>query len=145
MAIFALILGERIHSEVGQRSLIPLLMAGLASVFYWRATGDLRFYAIVQFYPLAVIALLLVFRAPRYSGSAGVIAMVVLYAVAKIFELCDGELGTFVATGGHPWKHVVSAAALVCYVASLADRKPSESKVHGAGLPFAEQRVPWNS
>jgi len=116
MSIFALMLGELIHDKAGRKSLFPLLAAGVASALAWKMTGDLRWYAMVQFYPMIAIASLLIFRGSRCSARGSVVAMIVLYAAAKILELSDQSLGGVIATGGHPWKHVFAAAALACYM-----------------------------
>jgi hypothetical protein len=115
MSIFALTLGDRIDPRLGRRSLIPLLAAGVASVLIWKNTGDLRSYVLVQFYPMLAIPVLLT-RPSRYGATPGAVAMIVLYALAKVFELADHQIAAFLPTGGHPWKHVIAAAALVCYM-----------------------------
>jgi hypothetical protein len=123
MSLFATTIGERIDMRTGQRSLLPLLLIGAASVIYWRISGDLRFYAMVQFYPMLMIPVLLICREPRYSLELGTWAMIVLYACAKALEFFDRDLSRYFTAGGHPWKHVVSAAALACYVIAVGRRK----------------------
>jgi hypothetical protein len=123
MSLFATTIGERIDMRVGRQSLLPLLLIGALSVIYWRVSGDLRFYAVVQFYPMLAIPVLLICRAPRYSAVAGTWVMIGLYAVAKLLELFDHELIHFSAAGGHPWKHLFSAAALACYVIAVGRRR----------------------
>jgi len=123
MSLFATTIGERIGMSIGWRSFLPLLLVGALSVVYWKLSGDLRFYAIVQFYPMLAIPVLLIFRPPRYTAGGGIFAMVILYAVAKALELFDRDLSWFSPAGGHPWKHVVSAAALLCYMAALGKRR----------------------
>jgi hypothetical protein len=51
MSLFAATIGERIDLRIGRLSLLPLLALSVTSVAYWRVTGDLRLYGIVQFYP----------------------------------------------------------------------------------------------
>jgi Ceramidase len=126
MSLFATTIGERIDMRIGRLSLIPLLAIGIASAIYWRTTGDLRFYAAVQFYPMLVIPLLLICRPASYSRESGTVAMIALYPIAKLAELFDHQLAFFTISGGHPWKHVIAAAALLCYVASVARRKKIE-------------------
>ena len=112
--------------KLGRLSLFPVLFAGVLSVIYWRISGDLRFYGIVQFYPMLVLPVLLIFRPARYSNAIGTWAMIILYGLAKLIELFDGDLSRFSSLGGHPWKHVLSAAALLCYVLGAHRRKPCE-------------------
>jgi hypothetical protein len=122
MSLFATTIGERIDMQTGRRSLLPLLLIGALSVIHWRLSGDLRFYAAVQFYPMLMIPLLLTFREPRYSATLGTWAMIALYVCAKALEFFDRELNRFSAAGGHPWKHLFSAAALGCYMAAVTHR-----------------------
>lgn len=128
MSLFATTIGERIDTNLGRKILAPLIAIGLASVLWWRVTGDLRLYAAVQFYPMLAIVLLVIFRESSYSSSAGV-AMPILYGLAKLAELYDHEIGTFCSMGGHPLKHVLSAAALFCYIRSVARREPINKRV----------------
>jgi hypothetical protein len=51
MSLFAATIGERINLRIGRRCLLPLLALGVTSVAYWKITGDLRLYGIIQFYP----------------------------------------------------------------------------------------------
>jgi hypothetical protein len=127
MSLFAATIGERIGLRIGRRCLLPLLALGVMSVAYWRVTGDLRPYGIVQFYPMIAIPLLLILLPPRYTGSAGLFATIALYGIAKLLELFDSQLAAIVSTGGHPWKHLAAAASLLCYVITVARRRPLEA------------------
>jgi len=124
LALFAITLGERISPRLARAVLFPLLAAGPASILYWRLSGNLRCYGLVQFLPLVAIpAMLLLFR-PRYSHAGWTWAMAGLYALAKAAEWWDRPLAAIAATGGHPWKHVLAAAAAACYVAGVRRRAP---------------------
>jgi hypothetical protein len=48
--------------------------------------------------------------------------MVGLYGLAKIFELFDRQIAVVPSTGGHPWKRLAAAAAMLCYVKTIAGR-----------------------
>jgi hypothetical protein len=126
MSLFATTIGERISMDVGRRSLLPLLLIGVFSVIYWRLTGDLRLYGVVQFYPMIAISVLLLLRPPRYPQSGGLSGMITFYAVAKVFELFDRQVAVILPSGGHPWKHAAAAAALLCYVTTVAHRRPGD-------------------
>jgi hypothetical protein len=129
LSLFSMTIGERIDPRLGRALLLPLLVAGTASVLYWKATGDLRSYGLTQFVPLiAIPAMLLLFPA-HYSHSGGIWAMAGLYVLAKAVELYDRPIGALMATGGHPWKHVLAAAAVACYVAAVRRRRPSDARV----------------
>ncbi len=81
---------EHIHGRIGRFSFAPLIVIGIASVLYWKATHDLRFYGVVQFYPMIAVALLAIFR----SIPAGIGGMTLLYGVAKLLKLFDREIGS---------------------------------------------------
>jgi hypothetical protein len=123
MALLATTIGERLSMPAGKLLLIPLIVLGVASVVWWRLSGDLRFYAIVQFYPMLALPLMLILFPPRYSNSRGAWAMIGLYALAKIFEMFDRQIAAAISTGGHPWKHLAGAAAMFCYVNSVTQRR----------------------
>lgn len=116
MGFFAGIIGERIGRRAYKLLFWPLLGIGVASVLSWYAgevlgAGDLRLYALVQFFPLLLIPLLMAFYQPRYTRGVWVFVALGAYAAAKAFEMYDHEihraLGGFVS--GHPLKHLMAA------------------------------------
>ena len=119
MALFSLALGRK-------STLWPLVTAGIASVLYWRVTGDLVLYASVQFAPMLALPILV-------SAFPARIAMV-CYAAAKIFELLDKPV--FSITGhvpsGHTLKHLAAALAAVCILRWLRPSRVTESSYTGA-------------
>jgi hypothetical protein len=123
MSLLAATVGERISRNAGRLLLFPLLALGVASVVYWKISGDLRPYAMVQFYPMVALPLMLLLFPPKYSGTSGIVAMICLYGVAKILELFDLQIATVIPAGGHPWKHALGAAAMTCYVTTVAKRR----------------------
>jgi len=96
-------------------------------VLYWRSSGDLRPYVLVQFGSMLAVPILLAAFPPRYSNAAGIWWTVALYALAKVLELLDRPLVAIVATGGHPWKHLAAAGAAFAYVYAVAHRRPLRS------------------
>lgn len=120
MGFLAAAIAERVSVRAGTQLLGPLLLIGIGSVAHWRWTAlhgaeDLRSYGLVQFYPMLTIPLLVLLFRSRYTRSGDLIAAVVIYAVAKLFELGDAwvfRLGHLVS--GHTLKHVL--AALSAYV-----------------------------
>ncbi len=55
MCILTITIADRINPSLAGKLLWPLLAAGALSVLYWRLTGDLRPYVVVQFYPLIAV------------------------------------------------------------------------------------------
>src|SRR5690348_8520096 len=122
MALLASTIGERVAMPAGRLLLFPLLVLGIASVLYWKISGDLRPYVFVQFYPVVALPFMFLLFPARYTGAAWLWGMIGLYGLAKLFELLDARLGTVIGTGGHPWKHLAGAAAMFCYVRAIGHR-----------------------
>ena len=112
MAFFVALLAERVSERAGNWLFVPLLAVGLGSVMYWRVTGDLRLYGLVQFGPMLVIPILLVLRPGRWLRTRDVVVVLVWYVAAKILERLDQQmfaLGRVVS--GHALKHLAAAVA----------------------------------
>ena len=115
MALFALILAERVHYWAGIALFIPLVILGGASVVYWHVSegwgeGDLRPYLLVQLYPLVAIPIILVLFRARFTLTQDLYAALCCYLVAKALELLDRQVysqGQIVS--GHTLKHLVAA------------------------------------
>lgn len=121
-ALVAAVLGERVSPRLGRSLLVPLMLAGGASVAWWRWTDDLRAYALVQFGSLLVIVLVPLLYRGRGGGYLG--TGLALYALAKAFEMTDRrifELGQIVS--GHTLKHLVAAAGVLCVAAMIRARR----------------------
>jgi hypothetical protein len=112
MALFAIVLGEHIGIRLTRLLLLPLLVAGVLSVLYWRASDDLRPYALVQFVPVLLIPLILLLYPRR--GSGGFWWALALYVVAKLLEQFDAQVYTALggSISGHSLKHVAAAAGM---------------------------------
>jgi len=120
MALFSMVVRDRISEALGNGLLWPLVLAGAASVGYWywseqQGQGDLRAYAVIQFLPILLMPLMLIIcsgkglRTPWLWGTLG------LYALAKVTEHFDKVI--YATTGivsGHSIKHVLAAFAVLC-------------------------------
>lgn len=127
MGFFCAMIGERISREAARRLLWPLVAYGVASVGYWRWTelvgaGDLRPYALVQFFPLLAVPLMLVLFPARYSGAGWLVACLLLYALAKLLELADQPVFDRLGVSGHTLKHLAAAAATWAVLRMLQTR-----------------------
>ena len=125
MALLAGALGERFGDAVGRRALWPLLAVGLASLLWWRWTGDLRPYVWVQFYPVLVLPILY-WWIPVTTGTAILITAAALYGLSKAFEYFDSSI--FTVTGGsvsgHTLKHLAAAMAGYSILRMIRRRRP---------------------
>lgn len=134
MGVFSAVISERVSMRAGWFLLGPFLALGIASVEYWRRSelaghGDLRLYALVQFYPMAAIPLMMWLFRSRYSGSERVWWMVIWYVAAKLLEAFDPEIYRFTghAMSGHALKHAAAAIALWMPLKMLVERTPKSS------------------
>jgi hypothetical protein len=120
MAFFAALLGETVHEKLGNMLLVPAIVFGIATVFWWRATGDLAPYVWVQVAPMLMIALAL------GRGRLYMLCALACYVLAKLTELRDQEIyeWTGEAVSGHVLKHLLAAAGLGCFYFMLAAPRP---------------------
>lgn len=95
--------------------LVPLILFGLVSVFYWQVTqqqgrGDLRSYALVQFGSMLAILLLIVLFPPRYTRTTDLVVSFLIYGLVKVFEAADRPIfaGGHIVSG-HTLKHFAAA------------------------------------
>eukprot|EP00898_Chlorokybus_atmophyticus_P004288 jgi/Chlat1/4860/Chrsp31S08940 len=66
-AVLSVMIGERVHKGLGASMLLPAVVAGAASVLYWRYTDDLRWYLLVQLAPIVACPVLLLVTEARYT------------------------------------------------------------------------------
>ena len=126
MALFSAVLRDRTGINRSGALLWPLVAAGVASVFYWAWTeanghGDLRPYALVQFLPLAIMPLLLLFCQGTERSEPWLWSTFAAYALAKVTEYFDAALYQSIGLSGHTIKHLLSAVAV--WFAILALRR----------------------
>jgi hypothetical protein len=109
MSLLAWVLSEGRSARFSAWLLAVLAIAGVTSVLWWRITGDLRPYALVQF-GSALLLLAVTWSTPgrRYYWSVAA-----LYTAAKLMEAYDGAVYSAIGISGHTLKHVL--AALACY------------------------------
>ncbi|MDP7624037.1 MAG: ceramidase domain-containing protein [Rhodospirillales bacterium] len=139
MALFSIFIADRIDQRIGVKLLLPILvMAGIISVFYWDwsetvGRGDLRFYFLVQFYPIVALPIICwLFPKGRYTSDRSLIWLIAWYAPAKVLEIFDAEvfsiLGNIVS--GHSLKHLASSVTIFVVIRMLADSRRSLSEVN---------------
>lgn len=141
MALVAAVLSDRVsRGWVACRGLNLLVFAGAASVVWWdlsemRGAGDLRAYALVQFWPVVLIPLVLwLFPDGRHIRARYLVAALAFYALAKLAEYYDH--GIFALSGntvsGHTLKHLLAAGAPAAILAMMR-QWPRESEAGSVG------------
>lgn len=130
MGVLAFMLAERLRVKWGLQILPPALAIGIFSVIYWIFTentgvGDLRLYGLVQFLPMVIILVLLLWFPPRYSGAKYIWWALGTYALAKAFEHFDKQIWDILgqSLSGHILKHIVSGIGIYFLVVYVKRRK----------------------
>lgn len=125
--VFGAMLSERISTRSGMAVLALMLVVGPVSVLYWKWSGDLSLYALVQFGGMAAILLLLSVT-PRGRDPFPWWALIAWYGFAKVVEW--GDVFVWNATremfAGHVLKHL--SAALGGLAIANALRSPAASR-----------------
>ena len=118
MSLFSIVISEQISEKIGKRLLIPFILLGILSVIYWiysehRGNGDLRLYAIVQFIPVLIIPLLLIFFKSRFTMTRGYWWLIGAYVASKILEHFDAPIHSLlILISGHSLKHIMAAIGI---------------------------------
>jgi len=109
MGLFAMLLEERVTTF----KTLPVLVAlGVASALYWRETGDLRAYILVQFLPLVLMPLILFLFPRKYLNGRMLMMAVFFYLVAKVLETYDRQVfSSIFIFSGHTLKHLSAGVA----------------------------------
>lgn len=124
MALVALAIHDRLGARAGRAALGPLVVAGPATVVWWGATDDVRWYALAQFYPMLAIPLLLCCFPGRRFRTADWWVIAGCYAAAKATELLDHPVHEWLGFSGHSLKHLLAAGAPL-WVPRLARPRPA--------------------
>lgn len=133
MALLALTLGERVSWKLAGKLLWPLVIVGVASVFYWAWTeqqgaGDLRPYGLVQFLPIVLMPLLLLMFPGSKRSAMWLWYTFAGYVLAKIAEQLDGQLYAAIGLSGHSIKHFVSSLAVLFAVFAMLEMKAPQTR-----------------
>ena len=130
-ALLAAVIMERLSVRAGLVLLAPLVLAGAASVVYWRLSAamgeeNLLPYLAWQAYAMLTVLLLVGVFPPRYSHGGYLFVVVALYGAALAAEFFDhqffslGQLGS-----GHTLKHLLAALAAYQLTRMLRARTPA--------------------
>jgi hypothetical protein len=116
MGLMSATICERISLKVGLALMPFLLLLGAVSVGYWywtetRGSGDLRLYALVQFFPALAIPLIMWLYPARYTGNRQLGFAALLYVSAKTLEAADKPIYEVTRNiiSGHTLKHLAAA------------------------------------
>jgi hypothetical protein len=129
MSLFAALVSEFLDARLERWLLLPALLAGAASVVWWRVSGDLRFYLWVQAAPFLAIVVLYVLYRGRYPRREFLVYGFIAYALSKAAEYYDAGLFALTAgaLSGHSLKHLLSALAVLFVYFMLRARQPGQA------------------
>ena len=133
MALFSIIITEYISIQRGKSLLIPLILAGILSVIYWDYTesigkGNLTYYALVQFYPIIAIPIILISFPSLYNRGNSYWFLLLAYLLAKVCEHYDLEIYNLLGfISGHSIKHLVAAFGLYTVLYTFERRELKET------------------
>lgn len=118
MSFFSFIIYDCISPEKGYPAFFILTVMGVLSVLYWAITeymekGDVRWYALVQFFPIMAIPLLLWLYKPSFNYTKEIVWMFLFFGLAKLCESFDKAIYHLFnqIISGHSVKHLFMAAA----------------------------------
>jgi uncharacterized membrane protein len=139
MSLIAAQVVDRIDARKGLALLLPMLLVGAASVFYWRATeragaGNVMPYAVLQGYSVVILFLLAWLQPSRYTRGNDIYWVFAGYVLAKLLETFDRQvlsLGNLAS--GHTLKHLAAAVAalVVCRMLYLRVLQPPAAATSG--------------
>jgi hypothetical protein len=124
-------IAERVDARAGLRALWPLLALGAFTVLYWYGTerhgrGNVIPYGLYQAWSvLAIVLLLALFPARRYTHGHFLAWAAAWYALAKVFESTDPEVFRLTQglISGHTLKHLLAAGAVFAILQGLRLRR----------------------
>ncbi len=128
MGLFSIVISKFISIQLGKILLFPLITIGLFSVFYWHATesnglGDLRFYALVQFFPMLAIPIIMITFKSTFNKISGYWWLLLAYLAAKLFEHYDVAIHDMLPVfSGHSIKHIAAAMGIYILLRSYDNR-----------------------
>jgi len=131
MSLLAAMIAERISVTAGARWLWPLVVAGAASVGWWRWTENLWPFMAAQYFSIFLIGWLLMFFPPAYTHGADLVTVTGFYVLAKIAEALDERIYALARwISGHTLKHLIAALAVYWVLRMLRKRTPRASMAH---------------
>jgi len=120
--LLGLAVSTRISDRAGQWLALAVLACGASSIWTWSATGNVLPWATLQFGGMALMLGLGCLPARSNALPVSWIAVIVLYALAKVLEQADVQVyhltGQWIS--GHTLKHVVASLAALPVLAALA-------------------------
>lgn len=134
-ALLIALVSEQVSERLERWLLGPALLAGLASLLWWRESGDLRLYFWVRLAPLVCLPYVMTLFRRMYTHRRYLGYALALYVLAKLAEAWDLEIFALSAgtVSGHTLDHLFAAAAALCVYFMLRRRAPSRRNARASG------------
>lgn len=133
-ALLGLAAADRIGARAGALLAAVVAVAAPASAWLDALTGNMTPWTVLQVGGLVLLLALATQRTRSQALGFSLVAVVLIYALAKALELCDWPI--FLRTGevvsGHSLKHIVSAFAVWPVIHTLQRRARVSAKVDSA-------------
>jgi len=119
---------DRVNVKAGLALLVPLLVAGAASVVYWRITeragsGNVVPYLALQAYAVFLMLILAYAVPSRYTRGGDLYWVFAWYVLSKVLESADAFVfNTGGVVSGHTLKHLAAAVAGIVVARMLVRR-----------------------
>jgi hypothetical protein len=120
---FAGFFAALVREHTGRQFLPVFLVFALGAVWYWRATGDLSAWVLVQAAPMLGILLFISLLPGKHSHRRYYLYGFGCYAVAKLVEIGDHPIMQWTSVSGHTLKHLAAAAGVWCFARMLQMRR----------------------
>jgi hypothetical protein len=132
--LLGLAAADRISERAGAALGLAALLLGPLAVQTWSATGNVLPWATLQTGGIALVVWMALLPARAFSLHLRWFAVILAYALAKLFELNDAEV--FRLTGqlvsGHTFKHILAALAACPVIAAVAAARRARQNGPGA-------------
>jgi len=128
------VIEESTGLSLGAKLLAPALLVSVASVWWWRRSGDMRLYSWVQLAPLACAGTSMILAWVPAPMRRALAASCAWYVLAKLAELYDPRIYALTdhLVSGHTLKHLLAAASAAAILAAQR-RAPSLAPVPARG------------
>jgi hypothetical protein len=114
---------DRVSVRAANAMLLPAVVVGAASVWFWQATDDLGPYGIAQGYAAIATLWIAIAFPSRYTRGSDLYWAFACFVVAKVCETYDEAIYRWLhVASGHTLKHLAAAAAGFVVCAMLARR-----------------------
>jgi len=133
MSLLSAIVAQLVNPRLGKGLLVPLVLTGIGSVYWWHYTetlghGDLRLYMWVQFFPmLTIVFLLILYYQPTLKPVLRVLVKIVIwYAIAKALEQLDYPIFRALRVSGHALKHLAAIVSTAYFIILFRLHNPTQ-------------------